>query len=342
MKFGPTLLISRAQVRAALTMGDAFGVVEEVLRGQALGRVEMPAKVTMNLAAYGLQAWNTAMPAYIESLAAAGVKWVGGFVGNPTQQGLPYLIATILVQDAQTGYPLAILEGTHITNLRTGAVAGIAARHFARANSRVLGIVGAGTQARFAVAALRRVLDLGEIRAYDLEAAAGIRFAAEMSSLYDTPVTACGSAEEAVRGADVVITATTSTTPLIRREWLQRGVLAISIGSQGQEFYDDAVLGADKLICDSWEQCSHLGELQRLAEAGRVTRDSVFAELGQTVAGLRPGREREDESVLVVPIGLGALDIALARVAYDRVQAAADSDSFSFFEIGSGPPGPEG
>ncbi|MDP9481725.1 MAG: hypothetical protein M3P84_00700, partial [Chloroflexota bacterium] len=145
-------------------------------------------------------------------------------------------------------------------------------------------------------------------------------------------VVVCIDAEGAVRGADVVITATTSTSPIVQRAWMGPGVTAISIGSQGQEYDDEAVLGADKLICDSWEQCTHLGELRGFAESGRLTRDDVYAEIGETVAGLRGGRESNEEYILVVPIGLGSLDIAMARVAYDRVSASEPVQTFRFFE----------
>jgi ornithine cyclodeaminase/alanine dehydrogenase-like protein (mu-crystallin family) len=331
-EWGPTCLISRDQIQRHIDVSDAMTVVAEVLEGQARGRVAMPAKVTMDLSGFGLKAWNTAMPAYIESLGASGFKWVGGFAQNRQQHGLPFLIATILVQDAATGYPLAIMDGVHITNLRTGAVAALAVRHYARPDSRRLALIGAGVQARFALASIKRVIDIDEVRVFDIDAAAAERFDDELATDDGPLVVVCNDAEQAVRGADVVITATTSTSPIVRRDWMGPGVTAISIGSQGQEFDDAAVLGADKLICDSWEQCTHLGELRGFAESGRLTRADVYAEIGDTVAGLRGGRETNDEYILIVPIGLGSLDIAMARVAYDRVSASEPVQTFRFFE----------
>jgi ornithine cyclodeaminase/alanine dehydrogenase-like protein (mu-crystallin family) len=226
------------------------------------------------------------------------------------------------------------MDGVHITNLRTAAMNGLIVRLYARPDSHRLGIIGAGVQARFAVAAIRRVVQLTEVRVNDIDPAAAIAFASDVRQAHGVEVTACDDPADAVAGADIVITATPSRLPIIRREWLAPGVTAISVGSQGQEFEDAAILKADKLVCDSWEQCSHLGELRELAESGRLTRADVFAEIGETVAGLRPGRERPDEVILVVPIGLGALDIALARVAYDRVTAAgAVEATFRFFEV---------
>lgn len=329
--WGPTRLISRDQIAAAIDLDDARAVVEEVLRGLAAERVAMPAKVTMNLAPFGLRAWNTAMPAYIESLRASGFKWVGGFVDNPAHHGLPFLIALILVQDPATGYPLAIMDGVHITNLRTAALNALIVSLFARPDSRRLGLVGAGVQARFAVSALRTVLPLDDIRVHDIDPGATDQFRREVAPL-GIAVTVCDSAEAAVRDADVVITTTPSTSPLVQRSWLGRGVTAISVGSQGQEFDDETILGADKLVCDSWEQCSHLGELRQLAETGRLTRADIHAEIADTLVGRRAGRETDDELILVVPIGLGSFDIALARVAFDRINGATDTPAFRFFE----------
>ena len=292
--WGPTSLISADQIEKYVGVADAHSVTEEVLRGLALGRVEMPAKVTMNLANYGLNAWNTAMPAYIESLKASGFKWVGGFSDNREKHGLPYLIATILVQNSSTGYPLAIMSGVHITNLRTGAVAAIAVQHYARPEPHRLAFVGAGVQARFALAAIKRVAEIVEVRAYDINPEATLRFRDWCQREHGIALVVSDTAEEAVAGADIVITATTSTSPIVRRSWMARGVTAISIGSQGQEFDDEAVLGADKLVCDSWEQCTHLGELRSFAESGRLNssgrpcRDR--GDRGQ--AQVRPGKRR--------------------------------------------------
>jgi alanine dehydrogenase len=331
-RWGPTLLISRDQIEAAVNLTDARAVVEEVLRGQALGRVAMPAKITMDLGEFGLSAWNTAMPAYIESLGAAGFKWVGGFAENRTRYGLPFLMALILIQDPRTGYPLAVMDGVHITNLRTAALNALIVQLYARPDSRRLGLIGAGVQARFAVAAIREVLALDEVRVFDIDPAAAADFARDIGAAHGTLVTVCSDPEGAVVGADVVITATPATSPIVRRAWLGPGVTAISVGSQGQEFDDEAVLGAGKLICDSWEQCTHLGELRTLAESGRLTRSDVYAEIGDTIAGVRAGRESPDEYILVVPIGLGSLDIGLARLAYERLAPARGVETFRFFE----------
>jgi ornithine cyclodeaminase/alanine dehydrogenase-like protein (mu-crystallin family) len=330
--FGPTLLLSRADIERRVDLSDALTVVPEVLREVALGRVVMPAKVTMDLSSFGMRAWNTAMPAFIEQMGATGFKWVGGFLDNPTRHGLPFLIATILVQDSATGYPLAIMDGVHITNLRTGAVVATAIRLYARDGARSVAFIGGGAAARVSVDAIVRTTAFDDIRVQDIDPSASRGFARYLEDRHGRSATVHDDAESAVRGADVIITATPSTAPIVRREWLAQGVTAISVGSQGQEFDDEIVLGADKLVCDSWEQASHLGELRSFAESGRLTRDDIYAEIGETLAGIRQGREDPGELILVVPIGLAALDIALARVVFDRARTDPAVESFRFFD----------
>jgi ornithine cyclodeaminase/alanine dehydrogenase-like protein (mu-crystallin family) len=329
---GPTLLLSRAEIEARLDLSDALTFVPEVLRDLALGKVVMPAKVTMDLSSFGMKAWNTAMPAFIEPMGASGFKWVGGFLDNPSRHGLPFLIATILVQDSATGYPLAIMDGVHITNLRTGAVVATAVRLYGRSDARRVAMIGGGAAATVSIDAILATREIDDIRVYDLDPEASRRFARRVEDRHGRTATIHDDAAAATRGADIVITATPSTEPIVRRDWLADGVLAISVGSQGQEFDDDIVLGADKLVCDSWEQCSHLGELRAFAESGRLTRADVHAEIGETLAGLRAGREDPTELILVVPIGLAALDVALARVAFERARTDRSIQSFRFFE----------
>ncbi len=192
---GPTRLLSRAEIESQIDMSDALAIVPDVLRELALGRVVMPAKVTMDLSPFGLRAWNTAMPAYIESLRASGFKWVGGFLDNPTEHDLPFLIATILLQDAGTGYPLAIMDGVHITNLRTGAVVATAIRLYGREDARSVALIGAGAQARFAMDAISRSTAIDRVRVFDIDAAASERFARYASDRHKVDVAIHDDAE---------------------------------------------------------------------------------------------------------------------------------------------------
>ena len=331
-KWGPTHLIARDQIVESIGMSDALEIVEAVLKAHGEGKVLMPAKVTMDLKLAGVDGWNTAMPAHIDSLGASGLSWVGGYFQNIKVYGLPFIMRTILLQDPANGYPVAIMDGVHILNLRTAAVVGVCAKYYANPKARSLAIIGAGVVGRFALRALNYVLPLDDVRVYDKRPEAVVEYIDEMKQELGIATKGCASAEEAVRGAEVVITATTTTSPIIRRDWLGRGVTVVVLGGQGQELETPAILEADKLICDSYEQCTHLGALKTLSEEGLVTRDNVFAEIGDTIAGIRPGREDPDEYIVVVPIGLGSLDVAIAKVAHDRVLAAGGKvATFRFF-----------
>lgn len=326
----PTRLLSRDDIAHRVSMADAVDAVEVVYRAHGEGRVEMPAKITLDIRRFGLNAWHNAMPGFVEPLGAAGIKWAGGYADNPTHHGLPYVMATIVLQDAPTGYPLAIMEGGLITNLRTGASAAVCAKYLARRPIDRVAFIGAGVQAACALEALSILVPPRSVAAFDIHPDAAERLAAVARASFGYPADVCGTAEEAVTGADLVVTATYADEPLVRGRWLAPGSLAISLGSY-QEFDDDGVLGADKLVVDSWEQCAHRGELKRFAETGRLGSRDIHAEIGQIVAGGRPGRESDSERILAVPIGLGTLDLALAKVVYDRLAGSGMAvQSFSF------------
>lgn len=324
-----TLLLSHQDVVRCLDMKEVIEIVEQVLRAHGEDRVVMPAKITLDLRPVGREFWSNAMPAYVAPLEAVGIKWVGGFANNPTRHGLPYLMATILLQDPDTGRLRAVMDGLHITNLRTGAAAAVSARHAARAGAGIVAIVGAGTQGRTSLWALGHLFQIQEVRVVDVLPGAAEGYAREMSARLGLRVRPCDTVQEAVEGADVVVTATTANEAVVRNGWLGPGVTAVALGSF-QEFDDDFVLGADRIIVDSWEQCRHRGELARLAHAGKLSREDVDAELGDVVVGRKPGRGGDAERVLVVPIGLGSLDIAVASVVYQRARELGLGGRYSF------------
>ncbi len=316
--FGPTRLLSRTMVEQHLTTDDALRGVEAVFRAHGEGQVAMPPKITLDLRSFGLEAWHNAMPGYVQPMAAAGIKWAGGYADNPSRFGLPYIMALIVLQDPASGYPLAVMDGTYVTNVRTGASAAICAKYLAKADAGRFAFVGAGAQARFATDALMRTHPSASVVAYDVSEEAAGRYAAYARDQHGLNVEVASSVQDAVSGADVVISVTFADEPLIKGEWLAPGATALSMGSY-QEFDDDAVLGSDKIIVDSWDQCAHRGELKRFAESGRLNRSGIAAEMGEVVTGRRPGRENDTQRLFVVPIGLGTHDIALARLVLDRV-----------------------
>jgi alanine dehydrogenase len=248
--------------------------------------------------------------------AFAGVKVVGDYVDNH-RLGLPSELALLLLMDPATGVPRAVIDATAITEMRTGAVTAIGAEHLARRNARVLGHVGARGTAYWNVRLLCRVLpSLEEIRVHSLRPESREAFAARLGEDLGREVRAVGTWEECLRGADVMVEASRLTAPesLLRTEWVAPGTLVIPYGTvSAVELELTDVM--DKVVVDDWGQAGigPLGSLRAHVDSGRLTAETLHAELGQIVCGDRPGRERDDERILFWHRGLSITDVALGE-----------------------------
>jgi len=325
-----TLLLSREDVEKCTNVTECVTIVDSVFKAWGEGGVINPAKITLDLRSTGIDAWSNAMPAYIEMFDAAGIKWAGGYLHNPSVYGLPYVMATIILQDPRTGVPLSVMDGTYITNLRTGASAAVAAKYLARKEPATVAIVGAGAQGESSLEALATVCKVKSARVFDIDPAKSARYVSNIGKKLGIEVEACSSAEEAVNGADVIVTATTSSQPIVMNEWVKEGAIAISLGSF-QEFESEFILASDKIYVDSWDQCSHRGELHTVVEKGLISRNNISGEIGEVVAGKIGGREHDWERILVVPIGLGAHDIAVAKHVFLKAREMELGRYFAFF-----------
>lgn len=246
----------------------------------------------------------------------AGVKVVGDFVDNH-RMGLPSELALLLLMDPATGVPTAIVDATAITEMRTGAVTAVGAEFLARRDSRVLGHIGARGTAYWNVRLLARALpELREIRVHSRRPESRSEFAERLAGELQVSVRAVDSWEQCVRGADVVVEASrlSSPQPLLRTEWIDSGALVIPYGTVSAVELDllDAV---DKVVVDDWGQAGigPLGALRAHVDSGRLTEANLHAELGQIVCGSRPGRERDEETILLWHRGLSTTDIALGE-----------------------------
>jgi ornithine cyclodeaminase/alanine dehydrogenase len=328
----PTLLIAQEQVKSLLDMPSAIRIVEEIFRSHGKGKVIMPPKITLDLGEG--QPWPpykgfmNAMPAYLGSADIAGIKWAGGFQEN-YRVGLPFITAMILLINPKNGVFVAIMDGAHITALRTGAASAVCAKYLAHKDSSVLGIIGAGVQGRMHLRSLHHVFKLKDVRIIDIKEGAAESYSQEMKAETGLNVSPKKSYREVVEGADIICTVTPADEPMVRKEWLKKGSLIISAGSY-QELDPKVVLSADKIVVDSWAQASHRGELAKLVEAGKLGEKNIHAEIGEILAGKKKGREREDEYILAVPIGLGSLDIGCAFEVYQKAVEKKIGTPFSF------------
>lgn len=291
-----------------LDFGKAVDDVERALKMLARGEVVMPPKVAMDLFYEdgSPKGHFVALPAYIKPLGVAGVKWAAGFFRNP-ERGLPHGLDVIVLSDPETGRPLAVMEGALVTAVRTGAVAAVGAKYLAPDGARVAAVVGAGVVGRAAAHALRAALpNLAELRLYDLRREKAEAVAREVGGR------AVGSLEEAVKGSDVVVTATTSHSQFIRLDMLKRDCLCIEIGKN--ELGDDVILSAERLVVDYWEQVKarEWVSLSRLWRQGLLP-DSRVEEIAAIVSS---GRVPGGGLRVFSPIGMACEDIVVAHRLY--------------------------
>lgn len=298
-------------VGAGLSFADAVASVEASFREHGAKRCENPPKPGIH-PQHG--AFIHAMPAYLPDPGAAGMKWVGGFSGNPAR-GLPNITGVIVLNDVDTGQPLAIMDCAYITALRTAAASGVAARYLANPDAAVIGIVGAGVQGRYNALALKEVLPaIAEVRAYDTDGAALDGFLAAVGEGAAFAVRAARSAEEAISGADVIVTATGKLDgPIFKESWVKAGALVLPIHHEGWE--PAMIEKADRLISDDWAQLKPF--IEGLYPAFRQPN----AELGEIVAGVKPGRENPRHRIVDFNLGIAVHDILMATEVLNRARA---------------------
>lgn len=250
----------------------------------------------------------------------AGVKVVGDFVDN-YKQGLPSELAILLLFDPATGAPRAMLDASGITDMRTGAITALGAKYLARKDAKVLGHVGARGTAYWNVRLLDRLFDFDEIRVHSRRPESRNAFAERLSQDLGKPVVATQDWRSCVEGADIVVEASrlNEPQPMLLTEWIKPGAFVVPYGTMSAvELSLTDIMS--KVVVDDWGQCKggKFGSLRAHVETGRLTEQTLHAELGQIVAGLRPGREREDETILFWHRGLSLSDIALGHAMLDK------------------------
>jgi alanine dehydrogenase len=261
------------------------------------------------------------MPCYIPDLGFGGVKVVNVHPENPRKYNLPTVMATIILIEPETGRPLAIMDGTWITDMRTGAAGGVAAKYLARRDSKVIGMVGAGTQARTQLLALTEVFDIGEVRVYSRSLESCERFKKDVAYL-GLNISIKGKVEEAVRGCDILVTTTPVTQPIVEDEWVDEGMHINAIGADAplKEELDPRILRRAKIVVDDIEQACHSGEINVPLSKGIISRADIYAELGEIIAGKKVGRVTDSEITIFDSTGLAIQDIATAAVVYKRAR----------------------
>jgi len=305
------LYLSQEDILAlAISMDTIIDLVEKGLYEHGHGRVENPPKPGIHSRP---DSFIHAMPAYFKELGIGGLKWVSGYPSNRAL-GLPQIAGLMVVNDMETGLPLAVMDCRWITAMRTAAVSAITAKHCARKDAESLGVVGCGVQGRFNLVAFKEVLpSLNRVRIYDINPEAMKKYKEELGPRLGVDITICRDAESAVRGMDMILTATQRLPePIVRNEWFQPGCLGFGLEAS-RAWHGEAILGADKFITDSWEQTLHFHEQGAFPDG----LPQLYAELGEIVAGKKPGRENDSERILAINIGLALEDVIVANHIYE-------------------------
>jgi ornithine cyclodeaminase/alanine dehydrogenase len=307
------LYLSQADVEAVgLTMAEVIELVETAFREKGEGRVEMPPKPGVHPGEG--DNFIHAMPAYIPAMNSVGVKWVSGFPNN-YKRGLPYITGLLILNDPETGLPIAVMDCEWITAKRTAAATAVAARHLARPNSSTLGVLGCGVQGHTNTEALNVLFPLEKVLAYDVNSEALNDFADDISSRLRLEVVPVEAPREAVSGCDLIVTA----GPILKKPhatikpgWMDEGAFA-SLVDFDSYWHPDAIKEADKFCTDDVPQLMHYQEIGYFQGI-----PPIYADLGELVAGKKPGRERSEERTMACNLGLALDDMAVAPVIYQR------------------------
>jgi alanine dehydrogenase len=319
-----TLILTDEEVRSLLSIGEVIEAVEEAFKEKGLGHVQMPSKPYLFFERYGGDL--RVMPSYLERMEIAAVKVVNSHPRNPSSYDLPTVMATMILVDPRTGAPIAIIGGAYLTALRTGAAGGIAAKHLARTDSKVVGLVGAGVQARTQLMALLSVYgQIEKVRICDKAREAREKFIEEMEPQCGrlSELVAVESVEKAVKGADIMVTTTPSTHPIVMDEWISEGMHLNCIGADAptKEELDPSILKRAKIVVDDWEQASHCGEIGVPLAKGMIKKEDIWGSIGEIVAGLKEGRSSPQEITVFTSTGLAIQDAVTAQLAYEKAVA---------------------
>lgn len=306
------LYLSRDDVVSlGISMTEVIHAVEGALREKGMGTAEMPPKPGVHPRP---DAFIHAMPAYLEEARGAGLKWVSGFPQN-LDRGLPYISGLFVLNDVDTGFPLAVMDCTWITGVRTGAATAVAAKYLARPDSHTVGIVACGLQGRTNLEALFCLFPLERVHAFDTDREATARFVREMEEELELEIIPVGTAEEAVRGMDLVVTSgpiLKDPDPSIQPGWLESGSFACPLDFDSY-WTGEALAEVDRMATDDRGQLDYYRGVGYFGET-----PEPCADLGEIVAGRAPGRESETERTMSLNLGLAIEDVATALLIYRR------------------------
>jgi alanine dehydrogenase len=313
-------ILSRRDVLELLGLRECMAAVERAFRLHADGRTLGPGVLGVPAASGGFHIKAAGLLGERGYFAA---KTNANFPDNPRRFGLPTIRGTVVLADAETGEPLAMMDSASVTALRTGAATAVAARFLARRDSRIATIVGCGAQGEIQLAAIAAVLPLQHAWVFDTQHARAESLAARAQVDLGFRVEAATDLPAALRESDVCVTCTPSRRSFVFHGDVAPGTFIAAVGAdnRGKQELEPALLASSTLVVDVLEQCAEIGELQHALAAGLMTRDQVHAELGDVVTGRRPGRTHDREITIFDSSGTALQDVAAAVVVYEKASA---------------------
>jgi alanine dehydrogenase len=333
MKPPETLILKRKEIASLLTLRDYLTAVEDAFRMHAQGRTLAPGLLHVDaregefhIKAGGLELDKTYF----------GLKVNGSFFKNRERYGLPAIQGAVILFDGEMGAPLAIMDSIEITIQRTGAAAAVAAKYLAREDAHVATVCGCGNQGRIQLKALCLVRPITQAFGYDADPAFAKKYAEDMTRELGIPVTAVTDLRTAARQSDVVITCTPSKKPYLMKDYIAAGTFVAAVGadSPDKQEVESTLLVGNKLVVDILEQCANVGELHHALDAGLMTREGVYSELGPVIAGKVPGRTNRDEITIFDATGTALQDVAAAVQVYKKALAAGIGIRVNLAEMG--------
>ncbi len=332
-----TLLLSEADIKELISMKEIIDIAYKTFADLDRGKTLNPEKLNLNLGdseptELPYKASLNAMPAYIAWQDIAGLKWAGGFGAGRREIGLPFINALILLCDPNYGNFLSVMDGSWITAMRTGAQSAVALRYlFPDKKGMTFGLYGAGLQGRTQTMALTSEFTVDKLIVYDPVREAAEKFKEDMRHLVQGKIVIANEPKEVV-DADAFISVTPADNEFIKGEWLQKGSVFLALGSY-RECDDACVLNTDYIIVDHIGQSLHRGNLKKLADLGKITEKDIYCTIGDLAAGKQSVKDLENKKTMVVPIGMGCLDVAVAGIVYKKAFSMGKGEIFSFDEL---------
>ncbi len=325
-----TMLLSMADVEKSLSMKEVIAAVEEGYLAFEEGRVQQPDIVSMEMPGHNGE--TDIKSCYNASNESVSVKIASGFYDNGKDNDLPTMIGMLLLFDGKTGAPLCVMDGSLITGIRTGAAGAISSKLLARKDAKTVAVFGGGGQARMQVYGLCQVLDIETIKVYSQYPGELHAYQADVEKETGRKVILCDSAAEAMEGADIAISTTPSKGFLVDSSLVRTGMHIVAVGADmaGKNEWDPQIFKGAKVVNDSIPQCISRGETRNALISGVITEQEIHGEIGEILAGKKPGRESDEEITIFDTTGMGIQDNVTAMKVYEIAKEKGLGQWFEF------------